>query len=45
MGKFWCWLFGHKYHMVEDWAFTASDVPYIFYCERCEKTAGKKLRN
>lgn len=45
MAKFWCWLFGHKLRMPNEWFFQNSNVTYIYYCERCGITTGKLKRN
>lgn len=45
MAKFWCWLFGHKWRMPNEWFFKNSNMTYIYYCERCGTTAGTFERN
>jgi hypothetical protein len=44
MGKFWCWLFGHKWRTVSDFVIAKTDFHDLFYCERCGVTGGRILR-
>ena len=39
MAEFWCWLFGHRWHMVSDWLLANMDYAWAYFCTRCGRTA------
>ena len=45
MSKFWCWLLGHKWFEVSEFAQKYTDINYLFVCSRCGATTGQIIRN
>ena len=41
MGKFWCFLFGHKWRERVN---NKYDIELLYYCARCGKATGKTKR-